>query len=467
MTPTPAPPAPDAVPLPLDLTETRSGQGFRVGLYLEHLEEAASLWEQRPADRENPELSWLDLAHDEGRLEAHLDALVLGGDLALAVCRQQATAGDAGQLHAALRVFCRHSRGDLAGPAMEAVDPDDAEALAAMSEALVAEMPVAWEPGTLRPERLADPRWLRLAADLVVHRALPARDVLLGALPGTEGPARAAVVRALGRCADAVPEAALVALLRDAEADVRREAGLALLRGGTPTGLAHVLPAIRDDEALLPLLALAGHATAVPWLAAHLVRPTVPPDALLALGLLGDPAAVPALLAALDGPHPAAAAQALHLITGADLVDETFVEDVPADDELFDDERDARATGEPVAPPDAPPRGTTVSALSVDPARWRTWWGVRAPAFADAARFRLGWPAGPASQVASLASPSLPHAVRGWIADELVTRYRLPLAFETTWAVARQQAALADLRAWAEAQPFVPGRWYVGGHYAG
>jgi hypothetical protein len=460
-------PSPDAVPLPPDLTETRSGQGFRVGLYLEHLEEAASLWEQRPADRENPDLSWLDLAHDEGRMEAHLDALVLGGDLALAVCRQQATAGDAGQLHAALRVFCRYGRGALVGPAMEAVDPDDAEALDAMSDALVAEMPEAWEAGTLRLERLADPRWLRLAADLVTHRALPARGALLAALPGATGPARAAAVHALGRSSDAVPEAPLVALLHDDDADVRLEAGLALLRGGMPTGLAHVLPAIRDDAALLPLLALAGHATAVPWLSAHLVRPDPSLDALLALGLLGDPAAVPALLAALDGPHPAAAAQALHLITGADLVDETFVEDVPADDELFDDEREALASGEPIVPADAPPRGTTLSALSVDPTRWRTWWGVRAPAFADAARFRLGWPAGPASQVASLASPLLPHAARGWVAEELVVRYRLPLAFETTWSVARQQAALADLRAWAEAQPFVPGRWYVGGHYVG
>lgn len=457
-------PTPDAVPLPPDLTETRSGRGFRVGLYLEHLEEAASLWEQRPADRENPELSWLDLGADENRLEAHLDALVLGGDLALAVCRQQAVSGDPGQLHAALRVLCRHTRGDLVGPALEAVDPDDAEALDALSDALVAEMPAAWEAGTLRPERLADPRWLRLAADLVVHRALPARDVLLSALSGATGAARVAVVRALGRAADGVPEAPLVDLLRDDDPEVRLAAGLALVRGEAPSGLARVLPAIRDDEALLPLLALVGHATAVPWLADQAARRETSSDPVLALGLLGDPAAVPALLDALDGPHPAAAAQALHLLTGAELYDETFVEDVPADDELFEDEREAQARGEP---PGTPPRGTTLSALSVDSVRWRTWWGVRAPAFADAARFRLGWPAGPASQVASLASPALPHAVRGWVAEELVARYRLPVAFETTWAVARQQAALAEMRVWAEAQPFVPGRWYVGGHYVG
>ena len=59
------------------------------------------------------------------------------------------------------------------------------------------------------------------------------------------------------------------------------------------------------------------------------------------------------------------------------------------------------------------------------------------------------------------------HAVRGLVADELTVRYGMPVAFDTTWSVARQQAALAAMRAWAEAQAFVPGRWYVGGQYAG
>ncbi|MEL7363271.1 MAG: hypothetical protein AAFN13_14445, partial [Bacteroidota bacterium] len=130
---------------PLDalgsIDETPTQRGWQVGMMREHLGEAAALWEQRPADRLNPELAWFDLGDDEARLEAHLDALVLGGDLALVVCRQQALEGDAGELHAALRVFCRQGRSDLVGVAMEGIDPDDAEALDALSDALVAEMP--------------------------------------------------------------------------------------------------------------------------------------------------------------------------------------------------------------------------------------------------------------------------------------------------------------------------------------
>ena len=143
----------ESMTLPPDLMEVPTARGFRIGVYLEHLEEAASLWEQRPADRLNPDLAWTDLAHDEGRLAAHLDALVLGGDLALAVCRQQALAGDPGELHAALRVFCRQNRPDLVVPAVEAVDPEDGLALDALAEALAAEMPTAWEAWRVAADR--------------------------------------------------------------------------------------------------------------------------------------------------------------------------------------------------------------------------------------------------------------------------------------------------------------------------
>jgi uncharacterized protein (TIGR02270 family) len=459
-------PTPDAVPLPPDLAEVPSGQGFRIGLYLEHLEEAAALWEQRPADRLNPDLSWLDLADDEGRLEAHLDALVLGGDLALAVCHQRSVGGDAGELHAALRVFCRRNRPDLVQQAIEAVDPDDAVALDAVCDALVPEMPDAWEAGVWRPGRIDDPRWLRLAAALVAHRQRPGRDALLRALPGAPAGVRPAVVRALGRTADGVPEPALAALLHDDEAAVRVEAGVALLRAGTPSGQEAALPAIRDDDALIPLLALAGRPSAVAWLRARLAAPDAPTGVALTLGLLGDPAAVPDLIGAL-GAAPEAAALALHVLTGADLRGETFVPDVPEDDELFDDELFDDERGDHAAPPDADPRGTTVAALSTDPEAWQAWWSAHESAFAAGTRYRLGWPAGPASQVASLAAPSLPHAARAWVAEELAVRYRMPVAFDATWSVARQQTALAEMRAWADQQAFVPGRWYAGGHYAG
>ena len=454
---TPVPPT-----APLDAAPSR--RGWHVELYLEHLAEAAALWEQRPADRLNPDLSWLDLGTDEARLEAHLDALVLGGDLALAVCRQQSLAGDAGERHAAFRVFCRQGRPDLVEQAVEATDPDDGDALAAMVDALVAEMPEAWEPGVWHAGRADDPRWLRLAAALAERRGRPWREALLRALRSLDaapGALRAAVVRALGRATDGSPENALAGLLRDDHPEVRLEAGTALLRAGTPGGEAAALPSVRDDAALLPLLGLAGRPSAVAWLGERLQGDT--PGAALPLGLLGDAAAVPVLVRALSGAEPEAAALALFVLTGADLTAETFVPDAPDDDERFADEPRA---GDPPAP-GAAPRGTTVVGLVTDPAPWEAWWAANDARFAPGTRYRLGWPAGPASEVASLASPRLPDAVRRLVADALVVRYRMPVAFDTEASVAAQHAALGEMRAWAESQAFVPGRWYVGGHYAG
>ncbi|WP_412068656.1 HEAT repeat domain-containing protein [Rubrivirga sp. IMCC43871] len=447
---------------PPRLDETPSRRGWQIGLFLEHLAEAASLWEQRPADRLNPDLAWTDLGDEQDRLEAHLDALVLGGDLALAVCRQQALDGDPGELHAALRVFCRHGRSDLVGIAMEAVDPDDGEALDAMSEALVAELPAAWEVGALRPDLLDDPRRLRLAADLITSRGLGA-GVLLDRLMDAPDGMRARLVRTLGRSADGTTLVALRPLLGDPAPSVRLEAAVALLRGGAPDAAATVLGAARTDSALLPAFALAGTSAAIPWLHAVLAHPPTAPAAADVLGLMGDPSSVPPLIEAVEA-GVEGAPWALALITGAPFTEETTIEDIFDDDELFDDERARREAGEPTG---APVFTTTVEGPSTDPERWRAWWAEHADAFAEADRWRQGLPAGPASQVASLAAPFAPHRLRRWIADELAARYRLPLPFDPEADVARQQAALAALTAWAEGTPFVPGRWYVGGHYVG
>ncbi|PAP75738.1 HEAT repeat domain-containing protein [Rubrivirga marina] len=454
------------VPLPPVLQSGPSLRGFRIGLYLEHLEEAASLWEQRPADRENPELAWHDLGDDQARLEAHLDALVLGADLALAVCRQQALEGDAGELHAALRVFCRQGRSDLVGVAMEGVDPEDEEALDAMSDALVAELPSEWEAGALRADRLGDPRRLRLAADLVAHRQLPGRDTLLDALPEAPPSLRARIVRALGRTADGIVEGTVRSLLDDEDPAVRLEAAVALLRSGAPEAPAAVLREARTDPALVPALALAGHGGVVPWLHQVLAHPPSAAIAADTLGLLGDPRSVPPLIDALATDAAAEAARALDMITGAGLTDEEFVEDVPDDDELFEDEKERVARGEPLVPPDQPPRGTTIVLPSTDAERWRAWWDEHADRFAEADRFRLGRPAGPEAQVASLAAPFVPHRLRRWIADELAVRYRMAVPFDAGWEVGRQRAALEAMAGWAESAKAVPGRWYVAGHYA-
>jgi hypothetical protein len=92
-------------------------------LYQEHLEEASFLYEQGLALLDDPEITWKDIGEFEERFEAHIDALVVGEDLALKVCRTQAREGDFGELHAAVRVFCRQNKGDYVAETWRDLDP--------------------------------------------------------------------------------------------------------------------------------------------------------------------------------------------------------------------------------------------------------------------------------------------------------------------------------------------------------
>src|SRR3954463_2420992 len=117
---------------------------FNVELYREHLDEASFLYEQRLAYLHDPEITWPSLREWEERFEAHIDALVVGGDLALDICRQQAADGDSGEMHAALRVFCRQGRKEDAFALLHALDAANDDAVRAAAEALRWEAPREW-----------------------------------------------------------------------------------------------------------------------------------------------------------------------------------------------------------------------------------------------------------------------------------------------------------------------------------
>jgi len=83
---------------------------FAIGIYLEYLAEFSFLYEQRLSLRDDLELTWKDICDFEERFEAHIDELVVGEDLALEVCKQQASEGDFGELHA--RCGCSAGKSD-------------------------------------------------------------------------------------------------------------------------------------------------------------------------------------------------------------------------------------------------------------------------------------------------------------------------------------------------------------------
>src|SRR5439155_13195083 len=83
---------------------------FYVEIYQEYLEEASFLYEQRLTLFDDPEVTWKEIGDFEDRFEPHIDGLVVGEESALGVCQTRVNEGDFGELHAAVRAFCRQHR---------------------------------------------------------------------------------------------------------------------------------------------------------------------------------------------------------------------------------------------------------------------------------------------------------------------------------------------------------------------
>src|SRR5690606_16452930 len=172
---------------------------FNIELYEEHLEEASFLYEQRLAYLHDPELTWLDLDDFEERFEAHIDALVVGGDLALDVCKRRSSAGDFGELHAARRVFCRRDRADLAYPVLQSIDHGDEQTVQAAIDALKADWPESWHADLVRIMLGRCKELVPLLAEVLAYRRVPVEEALLRVLGSCDPVMLPRVLRALGK----------------------------------------------------------------------------------------------------------------------------------------------------------------------------------------------------------------------------------------------------------------------------
>jgi len=442
---------------------------YRQSVYREYFLEASCLYDQRRCLLNDPEYDWPDPARVEIRLVSHIDALAEGGEEALAVCAA-ARSDDEGALHAALRVFCRQGRFDLVQDGLAKLDPRNAEALEAAGTALAADMPSACEAEWLGALCAESAPSAAAASWVIIHRRLdmgrPLRSLI-------EGNRVAAILKVLIRAAGRTPSAGYVletllpklhATLEYEDAEVRREAALALLRLGDPRVL-DICRAEAKQGAAWPCipLGLAGEQNDVALLLKITARQPSP-DGLTALGWLGDIRAVPPLLKHLAVPAFAeAAAQSLWLMTGADLCEEVFIPVGIDPNILFEDELEQYKKGEFVLPGNM--RGSTFTRISQSPAVWQAWWTENEKRFDASVRYRSGAPCLPATGLAILANPKTRRNVRDLAADELAIRYGVDIGVEADDAVARQREILAGVeqRLKAIAANFEAGAWYFGG----
>ncbi len=282
---------------------------FQIELYEEYLQEAsflysAALYEQRRSLFHDPEISWKDIGEFEDRLEAHIDGLVVGDKLALEVCAKHAVEADFGELFAAVSVFCRQDRRDLVLAIFDQLDPDDAEKSSALADALKYELPDAWIPDFLTLLDCGDPKLTPILARAFGYRRTPGGPQLLSTMARCPAPALPEVVGALGQIRHRPAVGQLLDYLKTEELPVRFAAAIALARIGESRALDYCLDQAPSETWPTLPLGLAGGRREFALLT-DLAAKTARPDCLIALGLLGDPAAVPLFLSALENPETA------------------------------------------------------------------------------------------------------------------------------------------------------------------
>ena len=448
----------------------RSPRRFYVELYEEHLEEASFLYAQRVTLLDDLEVSWITVGEWDERLEAHIDALVVGEDLALEVCVQHASEGDFGELFAAVCVFCRQQRFDLLCKTVEVLDPEDPEKLQAMADALKYECPAEWQPELLRVLPADDSRMRFLQATFCGYRRMrEAREwnrIVEGDTPAVIG----RVAWACGRILNNHEKNLLRQAMAHEDGAVRSAAILALLRLGDHQFVQESMGTEADCSTPWPTVAVGASRTLVSLLLSRVARSTPTADVLLALGILGDVAAIPVLLAHLLQEELApAAVLGLNVMTGAELYEKAFIPEVMDEDELFEDEKEQVKKGQPVLRPDGKPYGENVVRLSQKAEDWQQWWNANKQRFKAGLRYRSGVPFSPGALVENMAFEKTPRKIRQLAYEELVIRYGADIPFETDMPVTQQQAAIAKWKSWAAANEgrFRPGEWYLGGELLG
>ena len=401
---------------------------FRWDLYEEHLESASFLQQQRSSARAARDFAWLHVAAIEERLEAHLAALLLGGELAAAVCAERSPGGDAGQIYAAACVCCRGGRWAQLVELAEAVDPEDEDGAEALAEACRLELPAEWMLDALELARSDAAHWLCcVAAASWAHATVEVHELLVERLAAASEMEQLHGLRALSRGKVAAARPLLESLVTEGRSsNVRAAAAEALLTTVGREAAARLFTLVPEEVSLaIPL----GH-VADGRSAQHLRELAAAEARCLATTIhecLATPADIEALLRLLPeddaGPR---AARALHTITGAG----TRIAREHARTELLEFD----------------PGWLPVAASA-----WTDWWARHRNEYAAGQRYRLGQPAEPQWIPRDLLRPEWSTASRDLLLQEAALRHSLDLGLDPFAPVHRQLRLLHSLVQEAEA----------------
>jgi uncharacterized protein (TIGR02270 family) len=429
---------------------------FTLALCEEHLDEAAFLYAQRQRILSGEAAApWPDAKAFEERLEAHLDALSIEGELAIEACKARAASTDPGDLYAVVRVACQNHHGDLIDLVFEKLPTDNERKIIAVSRALTDEAPDDLERicEILKAHPEHPEVWAGVGADCRLKDAWPPPQ-------SAEPSALAPRLRFAGRIYQRDAASELSQALSHEDADVRSEAALALLR----LERGHrVMQHCRSENFAMIDLGLGGGPSEVCFLLQLATKGPVTDALLISLGLLGDISAFPLLIKSLgDASLSKQAAEALELITGAHLKETLFVPDPIDKNELFKEELEKYQRGESPYPEGKEP-GVTVDRICRNPDEWKIWIEGEKAHFSPGIRYRNGAPLTPSCLIDNMKSESLPTYLRQLAYEELPIRYRVDFPFDTDRPTGFQEKAINAYEAWAKSpgNAFRSGGWYI------
>ena len=286
-------------------------------LYVEHLEEASFFYDQRNYLLEHIEFEANDIAWNEQRCDRHLDALVAGGDLTLMMCKERAASGEAGELYAAMRVFCRANRPDVVKDALDELDVTDAELIAAARDGLKHDLPRSWNMQVSQWLDEADEPRGAILAVACAHRDLGVGPALvLNASGSLNNPVP--FLWALGRLREPTAMLLFRRHLQDGDLETKQAAAIGALRCGDQQVRGLLRQASARGEAWAPVpLSLVGELGDFEALRRLGNTSSADTDVALAMGLLGHWGATRTLLEWLRVDDVGeGAAMGLHLLTG-------------------------------------------------------------------------------------------------------------------------------------------------------
>lgn len=270
----------------------------------EHLEELDFLWEQREGVVFAPDWTLEDLAELEARAEAHLDGLRLAELHAVDLALEALASGETGAATAATFVLLETGEGTFATEVVRALGSGDAPTVEGVRIGLRHSAVDALEAALSDLAASADGLVRAAVFDVLAFHRRPLPSGLEALLSDSDAGVRRLAWGAAGRAPGVLGAAQLELALQEAEPGVGRSALEALARAGLPGLREACLSAATDlrgaHPGALAFLGVLGHPADVDPLSRGLENPETASAAVEGLGALGDPSAVPALLAAME-----------------------------------------------------------------------------------------------------------------------------------------------------------------------